>query len=448
MSGAWFMKVFRLALAGAFMCALVSPVFGQREMDDPEERVIHYYAPDGLADPVARLQKRLAHGEAKLRFERPHGYLGSLLKELRVPVSSQGLVFSKTSSQADHTSPHTPRALYFTDDIYVGWVPDGPVIDLAAMDPKRGAIFYTLDQQSDRPPTFTRRNDCLKCHLGPKTVNVPGLLVRSILTAADGTPLSQVERFVSGHNSPLEARWGGWYVTGTHVGAQHLGNIFVANPLHPEQVNLAAGANVTQLKNRFDTSRYLSPHSDLVALMILEHEVRMQNLITRANFETLHAMDLEATGGGNSAWPQQRITRAGESLLEYMLFRNEAPLKGPVKGTSAFATKFQRGGPRASKGRSLRQIDLKARMFRYPCSFLIYSEAFDALPREMKNYLWRRLDEILSGQDQSATYAGMEPRDRQAVLEILRETKPEFAAAELASSKGHRAQTTPTLSSP
>ena len=436
------------ALAGALLCALVAPAFGQSETDDPEERVIHYYAPDGLADPVARLQKRLANGEAKLRFEPRRGYLRSLLRELRVPVSSQGLVYSKTSSQAEQTSPHTPRAIYFTDDVYVGWVPDGPVIDLAAMDPKRGAIFYTLDQRNDGPPNFTRRNDCLKCHLGPKTANVPGLLVRSILTAADGTPLSQVERFVSGHNSPLEARWGGWYVTGTHVAAQHLGNIFVTDPVHPERVNPGAGANVTQLKNKFDTSRYLSPHSDLVALMILEHEVRMQNLILRANYETLHALALEAGGGGNSDWPQQRIASAGETLLEYMLFRNEAPLKGPVKGTSTFAAEFQRGGPRAAQGRSLRQLDLKTRMFRYPCSFLIDSQPFEALPREMKKYLWRRLNEILSGQDQSETYATLESRDRRAVLEILRETKPEFAAAERSSSQVRRAQATPAAGSP
>jgi hypothetical protein len=341
-------------------------------------------------------------------------------------------VFSKTGSQADQTSPRTPRAIYFTDDLYVAWVPDGPVIDLAAVDKNRGTIFYTLDQCSNAPPAFSRRDDCLNCHLGPKTMNVPGLFVRSVLTGADGMPLAQVERFVSGHNSPLEARWGGWYVTGTHVRAQHLGNLLVTDPLQPEAVNPATGANVTRLKNRFDSARYLSPHSDLVALLVLEHAVRMQNLMTQANYETLHALDMMKNGSGPPDWPRQRITRAGETLLEYMLFRDESPLKGPVKGTSAFATEFQRGGPRTTGGRSLRQLDLQHRLFRYPCSFLIYSESFDALPVEMKNYLWHRLGEILSGRDQSATYAGMSPRDRAAVLKILRATKPEFAAAERA----------------
>jgi len=242
-----------------------------------------------------------------------------------------------------------------------------------------------------------------------------------------------VDGFVSGHNSALEDRWAGWYVTGTHAGASHLGNILVTDVNHPEPTNLAAGANVTDLRDRFDTMPYLSPHSDVVALLVLEHQVRMQNLITRANYETRYALDEQARRATNSVssaadWPQQRIALAAEMLLEYMLYRNEATLKGSVKGTSGFTAQFERDGPRDSKGRSLRQLDLQTRLARYPCSFLIYSPAFDALPPEMKSYLWRRLEQILTGQDQSATYATMSPRDRQAVFEILTETKPEFAA--------------------
>jgi len=345
-------------------------------------------------------------------------------------------VFSKTSSQRDQTSPQTPRAVYFTDNISVAWAPGAPVIDLAAVDPNRGPIFYTLDQNPGTPPRFTRRSDCMQCHLGPKTLNVPGLLVRSYYTASDGTPLATVAGFVSGHNSPLRERWGGWYVSGTHAGDVHLGNSFATDPDHPERVDVVSGANVTDLRGRFDTARYLSPHSDLVALLVLEHQVRMQNLITRANFETRYALDELARAGspsgatvtGGSGWPQQRVALAGEMLLEYLLLRNEAALRGPVTGSSAFAAEFARGGPRVSKGRSLRQFDLQTRLFRHPCSFLIYSAAFDALPLEMKTYLWRRLEQILTGQDRSAAYASLTAQDRQAVFEILRETKPEFAA--------------------
>jgi hypothetical protein len=460
--------VCRLALPWllGFCCCFAHSVSAQTVLGEPQERVIHYEASGPLADPVARLQRRLADGSAKLNFDPARGgYLPSLLLALGVHASSQGLVFSKTSTQRERIDPGTPRAVYFGDDAYVGFVPGGPVMEMISVDPTRGPIFYTLEQSTNGPPVFSRRADCMQCHLGPRTLNVPGLVVRSVYTATNGIPLAPVEGFINGHNSPFEKRWGGWYVTGTHLHTQpdepdsrerpsplpigwegsrvrglagvhapgsgdlHLGNLFSTDPSHPDQLDLSAGANVTDLRARFDTSRYLSPHSDLVALLVLEHQVRMQNLITRANYETLYALDERtrspaAAGDGN--WPEQRIARAGEMLLEYMLFRNEAPLHGPLKGTSAFTTEFQLVGPLASKGRSLRQLDLDTRLLRYPCSFQIYSPAFDALPPEMKNYLWRRLQEILTGQDRTPTYASLSARGRQDILEILQETKPEF----------------------
>lgn len=443
----WHLSTLHLLMTLPLLVTLNVSASDEPVLGDAEERIIQYEATAGFTDPVAMLQQRLATGAVELKFDSKRGYLPALLEALRVPVSSQGLVFSKTSSQRDHTSPQTPRALYFSDDVSIGWVPDGPLIDLAAVDPNRGPIFYTLDQVSNSTPRFVRGTDCMQCHIGPKTLNVPGLVVQSIHTASNGEPLMTVEGFVNGHNSALEERWGGWYVTGTHAGASHLGNSFATNVARPEPADLSQGNNVTDLRGRFDTSRYQSPHSDIVALLVLEHQVRMQNLITLANYETRYAReelaahstlqfnsDLTKPGtpdtiaGTNSDWPQQRIARAAERLLEYMLFRNETQLKGLVKGTSGFAAQFECSGPRDSKGRSLRQLDLKTRLFKYPCSYLIYSDAFDALPQEMKTYLWQRLRQILSGEDRSATYATMTPEDRQAVLEILLETKPEFAA--------------------
>jgi hypothetical protein len=406
----------------------------QEAVTTPEERVIQYHSNEGLRDPVTKLEQRLASGKTRLRFEGVRGYLPDLLKELRITISSQSLVFSKTSPQKDHINPKNPRAVFFSDDACVAWVPGGDFIEVAGIDPSRGPIFFRLDQKQDRPPRFERAEDCMSCHWGHQTQFVPGLILRSVYTTADGTALAQVPGFVNGHISPLEDRWGGWYVTGTHAGSQHLGNTFVASLEQRDKLDLSQGANVTSLKDRFDTSRYLSPDSDIVALLVLEHEVRMHNLVTRANYETRLALDErpESEGGHGlqgvaPEWPKQRIELAGELLLSYMLFRDEAPLKGLVKGTSGFAEQFQKQGPKASGGRSLRQLDLKSRLLRYPCSFLIYSESFNALPGEMKAYLWRRLEQILTGKDQSPGYATLTASDKKNVLEILRETKPEFA---------------------
>jgi hypothetical protein len=451
----------RVSGIAAVLTLAVSAASGASPPEEPilgtaQEQVIHYETSDGLADAVTLLQKPGSDPLSPMNFEPERGYLRAVLQALQVPVSSQTLVFSKTSSQRDHTSPKSPRAIYFKDDVIIGWAPDAPQLDVISMDPNRGPIFYTVDQTREARPKFTRRNDCMECHLTPKTINVPGLVVRSVYAAPDGTPLAQVPAFVNGHNSPLPLRWGGWYVTGTAVGDQHLGNLLATDTDHPESLQPASTAISTDLTKRFDTARYLSPHSDIVALLVLEHQVRMQNLLTRASYETRFALagsgDFEPTptrnapkaakeetyipsGEPGDSWFHEgaertpaRISLAGELLLEYMLYRNEAALGGPVKGTSGFAEAFQRLGPFDAKGRSLREFDLSTRLFRYPCSFLVYSPAFDALPTEMKSYLWRRLDEVLTGQDRSEGYAGMAASDRQNVLEILRDTKPEFAA--------------------
>lgn len=440
----------------AFLTFLSISTFGQEVLGQFEEQVIHYETGKPLCDPVAQLQQRLDDGATKLNFEKGRGYLAALLKALHVPVSSQTLVFSKTSSQRAHTSPHTPRALYFNDEVSFGWAPESEVIDIAANEPERGTVFYTLAQTSNAPPRFTRRNDCLQCHLGPRTMNVPGWLVRSVYTDANGKPLGNIEGFVGGHNSPLETRWAGWYVTGNAGAGRHLGNLFAkdSNGLEPS-VSIASSDLVT-LERVFDTRRYLSAGSDVVALLVLEHEVRMHNLITRANYETRYALaewaqsgegrgpdslqlcalrktafeDARAPAGDKPAspdWPRQRIALAGEMLLEYMLFRDEAPLRGPIRGSSDFTAQFQATGPRTADGRSLRDLDLQTRLFKYPCSFLIYSPAFDALPPVMKQYIWQRLAEILSGRQRTGVYASMPAEDRINLLEILHETKPEFA---------------------
>lgn len=382
-------------------------------------------------DPVARLQRRLDQGQPKLTFEESHGYLRSVLQQLGVSVSSQTLAFSKTSAQLRLIGPSTPHAIYFNDSVYVGWVPGGDVLEVASVDPSQGTMFYTLDQRAVTQPKFIRREDCLQCHASPKTVGVPGLLLRSVYPAADGTPQLQVDSFFTDHSSPLNERWGGWYVTGTHGNQRHMGNIWIKDRGHPSQLDRDSGANVTSLKERFDVTAYLTPDSDLVALMILAHQTRLHDLITRVNWETrlaLHEQESLSKQRGIPAdtWSdstRHRIDDAVETLLRYMLFTDETRLDEAVRGTSTFAKEFAAAGPKDAAGRSLRELDLNHRMFRYPCSFLIYSEAFDALPKPALDYLYRRLWEILTEKGNDRAYANLTRSDRKAILDILRQTK-------------------------
>jgi hypothetical protein len=400
-------------------------------LDEWQESVIHYDSNEGLKDPVALLQRRIENREVKLKFEKDRGYLKSLLDALQIPRSSQALVFSKTSSQADWTSARTPRAIYFNDNVYVAWTPDAPKIDLISMDPRKGPIFYVLSQKPEGSPVFTRQTDCRLCHQGGKTMFWPGLVAKSVHTTAEGKPVSREVAFSLGHETPISFRWGGWYVTGALHGTEnrsHLGNIFTTDPEHVGQRDRSPGSELKDLKGTIESARYVSASSDVVALLIFEHQTRMHNLLTQANYETRLALARNGQSAGLSDESRARIEQAGERLLEYMLFRREALLEGPVEGTTRFVVEFARGGPRDSHGRSLRELQLKTRLFRYPCSYLVYSAAFDGLPQEMKNYLWMRLEEILNGREPTEPYASMAASDRTAVLEILRDTKLEFKA--------------------
>jgi hypothetical protein len=404
----------------------------ERWLDDWQESVIHYESKEDLKDPVALLERRIENREVTLKFEKDRGYLKSLLHALQIPRSSQGLVFSKTSSQADWTSGRTPRALYFNDNVYVAWVPEAPQIDLISMDPNKGPIFYVLSQRLQSSPAFVRQTDCRLCHQGGKTMFWPGLVAKSVHTTVGGKPLTREVAFSLGHETPISFRWGGWYVTGALDGAAgkglHLGNTFTADPDCPGRAYQTLDPNLKDLKGVIDSARYLSASSDIVALLVFEHQTRMDNLLTQANYETRLALARGDQPAGQSDEARARIEQAGERVLEYMLFRREAPLDGRVRGTTRFTADFTRGGPRDSRGRSLRELQLETRLFRYPCSYVVYSPAFDGLPEEMRNYLWMRLEEILTGRELSEPYRSMPESDRAAVLEILRDTKPGFKA--------------------
>jgi len=384
------------------------------------------YSKTAATDPVARLQKKIDSGELTLTFDEQHGYLSSLLRALEIPVSSQGLVFSRTSLQVDRIAPWSPRAVYFNDDVYVGWVQGGPIMEIAATDPKLGAVFYTLDQeQRDRPVIRREGRTCLQCHDSASTGGVPGFIMRSVVTDRYGYPVAAGASATT-DQTKLEDRWGGWYVTGTMGNLRHKGNAMV--PLLAHEIGnvesylarnpVAAAGDITSLAGRFDSDPYLTPHSDAVALLVLAHQSEVHNLITRAGYEAARAL---AVNDNMTA-----VETVAERLVRALLFVNAAPLTAPVAGTSSFAKEFASEGPRDRRGRSLRELDLKTRLFRYPLSYLIYSDGFDALPPVVKSYVSRRLHEVASGSETRREFSQLSSDDRQAILEILEDTKPGF----------------------
>jgi hypothetical protein len=389
------------------------------------------YAKAPVDDVVARLQRRIDSGEVKLKSDEEFGYLRSVLRALDVPESSQVLVFSKTSFQAPRIGPRTPRALYFNDQLAVGFVRTGDVLEFASLDPKLGVVFYTLDQEPSAHPRFERRDTCLQCHQSGGTLGVPGLVVRSVFPDSTGMPLFHAGTFVTDHRSPLKERWGGWYVTGTSGEQTHMGNAIVEDRNQPDRLQTKDTQNITNLQFKVDTGTYLTPHSDIVALMTLEHQTQMVNLITRVGWEARLALFDSAVinkalgRGANevSESAMHRINAAAEELVQYLLFSGETHLTAPVQGTSAFASEFSKLGPKDPQGRSLRDFDMRTRMFRYPCSYMIYTEAFESMPGVVRDRVYRRLWEVLTGKDITAPFAHLSAADRRAIYEILRATK-------------------------
>jgi hypothetical protein len=402
-----------LLLPTALTRAVTQPVY---EENLPREHPAIRYSSEPTSDVIETLAGRLQGGALTLAVDPAAGVLPSLLKHLDINPDSQTLVFSKTSLQQPMVSPRSPRAVYFNDEAAVATIPGGGAIELAAMDPRQGAQFYLLQGRESPSPVISRRQVCLECHHGVATLGVPGMFVSSVFTSASG--LAEREgAIVTDHRTPLAERWGGWYVTGTHGRQRHRGNAVAWNPAEPTSLEVEGSQNLTRLDGRFDLNAYLSPTSDLVALMTLEHQTFMLNLLTRLGWEA------RMSEHDRSAKAQARLDSRIREVVRYMLFMDEAPLRGPLAGVSSFAQSFAARGPTDRRGRSLREFDLKRRLFRYPLSYIIYSRTFDALPPALRDRVYRGLyDGLLSatGADSVSPTDG----DRTAVVEIVRDTKP------------------------
>jgi hypothetical protein len=411
-----------LSLTGAAIAAAVAIGSAQRRdvfvasRDNPA--ISYTHAP--VSDAGFQLDRRIQDGAVKLQFEGTNGYLKSLLAALEIPIESQTLVFSETSAEAKLINPTNPRSIYFNDTVSVGWVRGSGALEVAAQDPSQGVVFYTLAQKPSAKPRLAREDGCLMCHLSWDTLGVPGVFVLSTFPMSDDKN-SYANGFTADHRSPIAERWGGWYVTGKPGPLRHMGNVPVivkgktdAQP-HPTSPVLAS------LDGKFDLKAYLSPYSDIVALMVLEHQTHMTNLLTRVGWEAR----LASTAKGNPD-AAARMREAAADLVDYLLFVDEAPLASSIRGSSGFAEKFAALGPRDSKGRSLRQLDLDRRLMKYPCSYMIYTPAFDALPPDSRSAVYQRMWQILSGKETGKRYAVLSRADRQAVVEILKDTKKDL----------------------
>jgi len=381
------------------------------------------YAVRPTSDRVAALNRTLAHGGRALARDSRTGYLRAVLEALDVPAESQLLVFSKTGVQRAYTSPHHPRALYFNRSVAVGYVPGAPLIEVAAHDPQQGVVFYTLDQAGD-PPIFMRGTSCLSCHVSASTLNVPGIIARSNIVGDDGNVMPQMGSYDVDHRTPHPDRWGGWFVTSEDGPAPYTQRAHGGNITFSGRGNTSNQVFVDWMTSAPEEHGYLSGSSDIVGLLVFDHQMHAINLLTRLNWEARIA----STAGGPPDAAADVRSLATE-LADYLLFTGEAPPAVPLSPLPGFAHHLEATTPKDRLGRSFGQLDLVNRLLRYPCSYMIYSEAFDALPPGVKTIIYRRMIDTLSGESVGhAAFRAVTPDVRLATLEILRDTKPDFPA--------------------
>ncbi|MCA9125734.1 MAG: hypothetical protein KDB22_01570 [Planctomycetales bacterium] len=406
-------------IVSACACLLSQDSHAQFVSVDLEDEPIRYSKTDAN-NRVSKLVEDLAKAGTAWDYEDGKDYLSRLLKELGIPVSSQVLVFSQTSMQVQHISPRNPRAIYFNDDTYVGWIHGSSLVEISTNDPQLGAAFYTLRISAGVPRIHQETHDCLACHATTLTQGVPGHTVRSGYPNYDGAFDLRRETYVTDETSNLKHRWGGWYVTGSHGDLKHMGNAYLRGGV----LDTTRNGNRQSLDDLFDVRNYLAPRSDIQALMVLEHQTQMHNTFTRADFSIrsiLHEHPLQ-----DEAERAVQLRMIAKEVVDRLLFCNEFSLTYPITGSGDFEKAFLERGPADASGRSLREFDMRTRMFKYPLSYLIYSQAFDALQPVLRHEISQQLQQILDGENQADEYSHLTMELRSQIREIVRATKPDL----------------------
>jgi hypothetical protein len=378
----------------------------------------HRYFQRTAVDRFSRRIPELAAGGLPLDRSSERAFLKSLLRALDIPESSQLLVFSNTSLQLSLINPDNPRALYFSDDLYLGYVPGGK-IEVATLDAELGAVFYIFDiPRSDSRVVVERARRCMNCHANEDTLKVPGLSVKSVAPGPGGGSLDTFHPGQSGHTQPLAERFGGWYVTGTGGFDGHWGNRM--GRLYQGELS----ATPLEPGTRFSFERYPVATSDLLAHLLHEHQVGGVNRLIRAQYRF---RELRHRNGGSvpQALPPDLETELAD-LLSYLLFAQEAPLPASgIPGNPALREGFARNR-KVVDGHSLKDLDLRTRLLRFRCSYLVHTPFFEGLDADLRRRILRDLDHALSPEKRNAASRHLSDSEAAVIRTILRTTVPGF----------------------
>jgi hypothetical protein len=377
----------------------------------------HGYDTRQPRDRFTRLKPALEAGEVALDPSGELPLLRSLLVALKVPVTSQLLVTSATSLQKRLVSPRRPRAIYFNDDTYVGFVPGGQM-EVVSIDPELGGIFYLFDRfREGRLPRVKRADNCMTCHATRDMDETPGLAMESVIPGRTGGGEMAYRRGQSGHAVPLDLRLGGWIVTGAPDSLRHRGNVIVEREAASVRERPVAPGEL------FDLERYPVATSDILPHLLLEHQVGFVNRAVQAAYrvrylERLHAGHLEAVAA--------EIDALARGLVRYLLFADEVPLpSGGIAGDAHYKSDFRAAQRMSRDGDSLRDLDLKTRLFAHRCSYMIDTPSYAGLPATLKSRVVDVLARALDEGPPDPEFAYLSPEEKLRIRTILRGTRTE-----------------------
>jgi hypothetical protein len=292
------------------------------------------------------------------------------------------------------------------------------------VDPHLGPVFYLIGSGGPHGLKIERDlSSCMSCHGTARTENVPGMQVRSVYPNADGHPLLSMGTSHVTHETPLAERWGGYYVTG-RSSLPHLGN----RTYEEDGPDDARPSELEDLRGKIDVSKYPRATSDIVALMVLEHQCRMHNLFTAASLQYQRARFLGRALDPSTDPDQGSAGRVADGMAERivacLLFKDEADPGDGIEGGEVFQKAFTARFPRTKNGDSLADFQLYDRLFKNRCSYMIYSRSFADMPPRVKEAVLARLKAVLAGED--AAFDWLKASERKRIEAILAETLPDW----------------------
>ena len=412
---------------------LCSTLTGFSQFYNDYELEPHGYFSKDAKDPVTLLMKRVQRGEVLIKEPNGKPLVERLLRELGLNKDTQVLVFSRTSLQRREVSYSNPRALYFNESVYLGWMPNGR-IEIASFDPELGPIFYFQRELDDASsPLFARTRSCLGCHAGDATNFLPGSLGRSVYPDKSGRSLRSIDDYRrSGHHIPLHDRYGGWFVSGNHGAMRHMGNAIASREGGKITIDREQFANLEKLDRFFSTEAYPAPGSDIAALLVFDHQVTMHHRLVEAAYRARQSLfdskldpketDVSKLSKGRST---DEFLEGRDKVVDYLLFRDETPIP-KVSCDPAFRRAFSANRIADRRKRSLKDLRLDGRIFENRCSYMIYSPTFDQFPPMLKGAIYARIHEILTSPKPVEGFDYLGKEEKRRILEILDETKEDL----------------------